>query len=435
MQCFRFFRNSLVDHFGELEFLDDAPAKNAMNRASQTRVAITGLGVVAPSGIGVEQFWENSLACRCFVNPITRFNLHCAGKRMGGEAGGFRASDYLPPKIIKQTDRSTHMALAGCQLAATDAKLDLRAEPDEIGMYFANQFGGMEFAEPELYAQTFIGPERVSAYQAIAWFYAAGQGRWSLLSGIRGFAKTIVADRVAGLQALGLAALAIQRGHCSVAFAGGFEAPLVPYTYLIHQTSGLLSNEGEQPERAYRPFDRDRNGFVLAEAAAILVLEDLRHALERGAHIYAQLAGFATNREGDDGNARFIECIESATAQADLQLGSVQHILAEGVGTHAADRGEAIAIATLFRHEPTVSVPKTLIGHAVSAAGALDALWACLMMEHGRIIPTVNVSSPDPDLPLNHVFTVQKRELQNVLCCARGYQGLNTAVVLRRSAL
>jgi 3-oxoacyl-(acyl-carrier-protein) synthase len=350
---------------------------------------------------------------------------------MGGELACFRASDYVPPKTIKQTDRSTHMALAACELAARDSRLDLQSEQGEIGMYFANQFGGMEFAEPELYAQTFIGPDRVSAYQAIAWFYAASQGQWSVLSGIRGFAKTIVADRVGGLQALGLAALAIQRGHCSVAFAGGFEAPLVPYTYAIYQTSGLLSRERENAERAYRPFDRECSGFVLAEAAAILVLEDLRHALDRGAPIYGEIAGFAANRDPDDGNAQLKACIELAVRQSGLDLSEVQHILPEGLGTRDADRGEADAIIKLFPHRPTVSVPKTLIGHAISAAGALDALWACLMMQHQRLIPTVNVSSPDPDLPLNHVFSVREHDLRNVLCCMRGFQGLNTALLLR----
>src|SRR5713226_2549811 len=302
----------------------------------EVRVVVTGLGVVAPNGSGKDAFWANSLAARCFFKPITRFDASRYASRVGGEVEDFNASDFVHPKIIRQTDRSTHMAMACCRMAMNDAEMQIAKEdPDEIGMYFANTFGGMEFAEPELYAQSFLSPDRVSAYQAIAWFYAAAQGQWSIGNGVRGFGKSIVADRAGGLQAVGWASLAIKRGHCTIAFAGGFEAPFVPYAFLIHQTSGLLSTRNENPSHAYCPFDVRRSGVVLGEGSGILVLEELTHALERGAPVYAEVSGFAVSCDAyhvsapaPDGE-QLARCMGDAISSAGLGPEDIDHISAD----------------------------------------------------------------------------------------------------------
>ena len=411
--------------------------------ADSGRVVITGLGVIAPNGIGKENFWNNSVKASCFIRPITRFDATSYACRFGGEVDDFNATDFVKPKILKQTDRSTHMAMACCRMATEDGKLELSQEdPYEIGMYFANTFGGMEFAEPELYAQAFIGPDRVSAYQAIAWFYAATQGQWSISTGIRGFAKSIVADRSGGLQALGWATLAIRRGHCKVAYAGGFEAPLVPYAYLIHQTSRLLSTQISDPARAYMPFHRKRSGMVLGEGGGILLLEDLEHALNRGAPIYAELAGFAVSCDAyhstdcaPDGE-QLARCLTEAVESAGLKPEQIDHVCADGLGTYVGDYTEAAAINAVFGEfsiGPTVSAPKSMIGHTLAAAGAIDSIWACLMIKEGVLLPTINLDAPDARLNLDHVAGAPRRkQLNAVLCCGRGIGGLNTALVLRR---
>ena len=192
---------------------------NGDERSPERRVVVTGLGVVAPNGLGRDAFWDSTLRGELVRVPsaIDRFDTGDYSCRVGGAVAEFRASDFLPHLTVKQTDRATHMALAACRMATEDAGLDLGAEdPRQVGMYFANVFGGMEFAEREdLYTQSFIGPDRVSAYQSIAWFFAATQGQSSISQGIKGFGKSIVADRAGGHQALLLGALAIRQGHAS----------------------------------------------------------------------------------------------------------------------------------------------------------------------------------------------------------------------------
>jgi 3-oxoacyl-[acyl-carrier-protein] synthase II len=407
------------------------------------RVVITGLGIIAPNGIGKDAFWSNSLRGESCIKHISHFNVSNYACRVGGRVIDFKATDFVHPKIVKQTDRSTHMAIGACQLATKDANLDLAKEDlDEVGMYFANVFGGMEFAEPELYAQAFLGPNRVSAYQAIAWFYAAAQGQWSIGSGIRGFGKSIVADRAGGLQALALGALALRRGHCSLVYAGGFEAPLVPYAFLIHHTSFLLSTRNADPEEIYRPFDAARSGLVLGEGSGMLILEELEHAKARGAHIYAEVSGFASTfdsvhpAETSPDGKQLARCVSQTVDAAGLAPSDIDYVCADGVATQVADGAEARAINAIFAEtsaRPLVSAPKSMIGHTLAAAGAIDAIWTCLKMENEVVLPTLNLTKPDTELdPARLPQRPAFQRIDTAVCCARGYGGLNTSVALRR---
>lgn len=395
------------------------------------RVVITGIGVVAPNGIGKDEFWANSRAGISGVREIDRFDTSTYGCRIAGQVEDFRATDFVERNIVKQTDRSTHMALAACGMATADARLDLAAEdPEQVGMYFANIFGGMEFAERELYAQHRIGPDRVSAYQAIAWFFAATQGQWSIAKGLKGFGKSIVADRVGGHQALLLGALAIQQGHAKVIYAGGFEAPVAPYVFRIHETSRLLSRAQSEPSRSYRPFDAGRTGLVLGEGSGVVILEDAEHAAQRGASVYAELAGGAITCDGRGDEAHLARCLEEAVASAGLRADDVDHVLAEGLGVREADFREAAAIARVFGDErTTVSVPKTRTGHTLAASGAIDAIWAALMLREQCQLAPVNLTEPDVPLKL---ATESDRAPSTVVCCGSGFGGVNTAIVLRR---
>jgi 3-oxoacyl-[acyl-carrier-protein] synthase II len=406
---------------------------------AKRRVVVTGTGVICASGIGSDQVWERCLSGSNSIRKITRFDAQAYQCQAAGEIDDFHPNDYVQPQIIQQTDRSAHLGMATCQLAMDEAGLMLKNEdPNQVGVYFSNLVGGMDFAEPELYAQTFMGPSRVNAYQAIAWFYAATQGQWSIKTGIKGYAKTIVADRTGGLQSIGLAAHAIRRGHCRVAFAGGFDAPIVPYAFLMYGTTGLLSRDTTDPARAYRPFHRRRSGLVLGEGSGILILEDLEHALERKASIYAEVTGFSVAMDAphDAPGSGLTRCFVDALSSSGIQPGDIDHVNAEGAGTIADDSTEASAIRTVFggtRKALSVSSPKSMFGHTLAAAGAIDAALACRMMQFSAVIPTINLDDPDPSLgPAHFSSTIEEKPLNAVMCSTRGIGGINAAMVLRK---
>jgi 3-oxoacyl-(acyl-carrier-protein) synthase len=408
------------------------------------RVVITGLGVVAPGALGRTQLWENAFSSRSFCEPIDRFDAGGCTCRVAGQVRDFHAAEFVPRNVIKQTDRSTHFALAACRMAMEDAGLVLGAaggaaggvDPLQVGMYFANVFGGMEFSEPELYAQTFIGPNRVSAYQAIAWFFAATQGQWSIATGIKGHGKSIVADRAGGHQALLLGARAIRHGHAQVMFVGGFEAPLVPYVFRIHQASGLLSAFRGKASLAYRPFEAERTGLVLGEGSGVLVLESLEHALRRGARPYAEVAGgamgFDPSPEGPRRPDALARCLAAALDDAGALPGDVDHVLPEGLAVPAADDREAIAIHRVLgeHRRAAVSVPKAKIGHCLAAAGSLDAIWAALMLSEERDLPALPPERVAAPVPLG-VTPPPGRAPRAVLLSGTGEGGVVTAVLLR----
>lgn len=400
---------------------------------------VTGLGVLCGSGTGMESVWDRCRSGYNAIRSISRFNPQRFKCRVGAEIDGFDPAKYVNPQIIPQTDRSAHLGIAACQLAASDASLALGEEdPNQVGMYFSNLMGGMDFAEPELYAQSFLGPSRVNAYQAIAWFYAATQGQWSIQAGIKGFSKTIVADRTGGLQSVGLAAHAIRRGHCQVAFSGGFEAPLVPYAFLMYATGGLLAQDTTDPLLAYRPFHRRRKGLVLGEGSGILILEDLEHARKRNARIYAEVSGFSVSVDApaDPAGHGLARCFSEALQSSGLQPSDIHHINAEGAATVADDGIEMAAIRAVFgnlSNAPTVSAPKSMFGHTLAAAGAIDVALACRMIQENMVMPTINLDEPDPNFGVTSFNNkVEEKRVDAVLCSSRGLGGLNAALVLRR---
>ncbi|GAA4790794.1 beta-ketoacyl-[acyl-carrier-protein] synthase family protein [Lysobacter hankyongensis] len=402
------------------------------------RVVVTGIGVVAPNGTGKQAFWRNSLRETSHLRALDRFPTGNHGCRIAGQVADFDAGAFIEHGVRRQTDRSTHMALASCRMATEDAGLDLaREDPQRIGMFFANTFGGMEFAEPELYNQHFVGPSRVSAYQSIAWFFAAAQGQWSIANGLKGFAKSIVADRVGGHQALLFGALAIRQRRADVVYAGGFEAPLAPYVFRIHESTGLLNTGADRPDTAYRPFDRNRGGIVLGEGCAILMLEELGRARMRGATIYAELAGGAITHDvgADAGSHRGLaRCLRLALDAADMTAAEIDCVMPEGLADNDNDRREAAAIDEVFgRGGPRVAVPKARIGHTLAAAGAIDATWASLMIRERTMLPRDNVCDGDTALDFGLDDTPQPGP-RAVLCFGSGHGGINTGLVLRSAA-
>jgi 3-oxoacyl-(acyl-carrier-protein) synthase len=403
---------------------------------TRPRVVITGLGAVTPAGIGYEPWWQAALDRVVRVGRLTRFSPELVRSRIVGQADDFHVAEFVDAKVVKQTDRSTHFALACCGMAMKDAGLEPGShDPARIGMYFANVFGGMDFAEAELVAQTFLGPSRVSAYQAIAWFFAASQGQWSIQRGLRGYAKTIVGDRAGGVQALWLGAEAIRTGHASVVFAGGFEAPLAPYVLRIHESLGYLTTS-EEPARAYLPFDREATGMVVSEGCGVIVLEELGQAVARGAPIYAELVGGAMNIDGADeqrgqGLAR---CVAEALSSARTPPHAIDVVMPEGTASGPADEREVQALERIFAEHgtrPALAIPKTFIGHTLAAAGALDVICAALMIHRRAILAGPELARSRFPAPWRRATSSAEVVPRTVLCQGSGFHGVNCALVVR----
>ena len=406
----------------------------------RVRVVITGLGVVAPTGIGRAALWQAACSETAFIGLISRFDASDYRCRVGGEATVFRSDSFVDARVEKQTDRTTHMGIAACTMAINDGELDLATtDRSRLGMYFATTFGGMQFAEPELFAQTFLSPTRVSAYQSIAWFYAATQGQWSIANDVRGYGKSIVGDRAGGTQAIVLGALAIRQRHCDQVLVGGFDAPFAPYVYAIHEATGQLADTADV--RAYRPYDGRACGMVLGEGAGILLLESIESARARGARIYAEFAGGAMNTDApgeianrsSDGLAR---CLNLALSDAQADTDEIDHVLPEACSIPEADERELRALNAVFgecAEPPTISVPKAAFGHTLAAAGPLDIMLGAMMLHHAKVPLAWTPAGPALDGAIR--FPTNRDAAANptaIICLTSSFHRLNAAIVLRR---
>ncbi|MCL5958357.1 MAG: beta-ketoacyl-[acyl-carrier-protein] synthase family protein, partial [Chloroflexi bacterium] len=280
-------------------------------------------------------------------------------------------------------------------------------------------------------------------YQASAWFPAAPQGQVSLIYGIQGYSKTVVAERASGAVALAYAQRAIANDLADLIVAGGTEAPVAPYGFLCYCTSGLLSQSNNDPARAYRPFDRDRDGLVVGEGSGILVLEERERAIGRGARIYGELVGYGMTSDGHHPTSyapnpdQLTRAIRLALQRGNLDPGEVDYICADGVGTPEGDRLETEAIKDVFRSHARngllVSAPKSIFGNLFGAAGAVDAAIALLSSETGIVPPTINYASPDPACDLNYVPNQPRRaKIEVALVNSRGQGGVNCVLAFSR---
>jgi act minimal PKS chain-length factor (CLF/KS beta) len=398
---------------------------------TMSKIVITGLGVKAPSGLTVKTFWDQTKQGVNFISPITRFDCSNLDIHLAGLIEEFDPYAHLPKKTVSQSDRSTHLLAAALDDAFDDAKLPTGYfQPHEIGVCLASCFGGIQFSEPELYAQVFNGPHRVSAYQAIAWFYAATQGQWTIHRGVQGFAKSLVAGRAGGLEAIVMGSIALRNEHAKVFLCGGADAPVTPFSLMIHKSANWLTT-AKQPDDAYLPFDTRASGAVLAEGAGAIVLENEAKTIDRQDQIYSILLGSAVTHSHDvHDEHQYLACIEQAIDNAGLTPKQISFIIPDACGVSALDDIEARCLLRLFKDKiPPVTVPRTTIGHALSGAGVLDFVLACLMLKYQIILPTINVQETTYPLLLVRNQFIQI-PLNYGLLCQRGEGGINIAVVV-----
>lgn len=410
-----------------------------------TKIAVTGLGVVSPSGIGKRQFWANIKSGRSFIKEITRFGSAKYPSHIAGQIDELEKYGHVSERLLKKIDAFSHMALIASELALQDANIDIKKEdPNLLGIFLGNAIGGWLYAETELRDLYIEGREGVSPYMASAWFPAAPQGQVSIYYGIKGFSKTIVADRASSLMAVGYAHKALNKGKLDMILAGGMEAPVTPYALLCCNTYGGLSEDNAHPIQAYRPFDKGRSGFVIGEGAGIVVMESKERANARNVPVWAYVSGYGSSCDGKDrilpdrNPGQLARAIKMALADARINCDEIDYISLDGLGIDIWDDSEIEALKDVFGErlkDIPLSCPKSMFGNLLGASGAVDLITTILAMEHSLVPPTLNLENPA--IPgLNYIAKEPKEhKINKALIISRGRGGINSVLVVEKDSV
>ncbi len=412
-----------------------------MTESSRRRVVITGLGAVTPLGIGVDKTWQAILAGRSGIGPITRFDASAYPSRIAAEVKDFNPADYLEKKEIKKMDTFIQYAVVASQEAVNDAELKITPEiAERVGVYIGAGMGGLPAIEQQHKVLQEKGPGRVTPFFIPMVIVNLASGHVAIRFGAKGPNSCAVTACATGNHCIGDACRIIQRGEADVMVAGGAESTICPLAIAGFGSAKALSRRNDDPTRASRPFDRDRDGFVIGEGSGVVVLEELEHARGRGARIYAELAGYAMTSDAfhitappDDGNGA-VHCMEQAIRDAGIPKTTIGYINAHGTST-LADRIETQAIKTVFgRHAAhlPVSSTKSMVGHLLGGAGGVEAVFTCLALYHGVLPPTMNLEHPDPDCDLDYIpGRARQVPIEAALSNAFGFGGVNACLVIK----
>ncbi|MBX6351346.1 MAG: beta-ketoacyl-ACP synthase II [Clostridia bacterium] len=407
------------------------------------RVVVTGLGAVTPVGVGVDAFWEGLLAGRSGIGRITRFDTERFDVKIGGEVKDFDPSRYLDRKAIRHTDRYCQFFLAAMRMALEDASLSPEAcDPDRSGVAVGTGIGGMETLYQQILVMLEKGPERVSPFLVPMMIANMAAGQTAIELGFRGPNCTYVTACASSAHAVGEAYRAIRSGRADVMVAGGSEAAFVPIAIAGFASMKALSTRNDDPQGASRPFDRSRDGFVMGEGAAVLILESEEHARARGARVRAEIAGYAMTadayhvtapRPDGGGGAR---AMELALADAGLAPTDIGYVNAHATGTPTGDPAEVAAIRAVFGAHADrlpVSSTKSMTGHLLGAAGAVEAVVCVKVLEDQVIPPTINFREPDPDCAIDCVPNeARPAAVEACLSNSFGFGGQNVCLLFRR---
>ena len=407
-------------------------------------MVVTGLGVISPIGLTVNDFWENLCKGRSGVRVVDRFRDYSTW--IAGTVEGFEPEKYMDKRDIKKTDSYTHYAQAAAVMAVEDARLDLEKEDRErVGVIVGSGIGGLDTIEKQFQILLEKGPRRVSPFLVPMFIANMASGYISIHYGLKGPNITLVTACATGTHAVGEAFRHLQRGDADIIIAGGAEAPLTAIAFAGFCAARALSARNEEPQKASRPFDRQRDGFVMGEGAGIVVMETREHALSRGARIYAELAGYGLSGDGyhitapdPEGRGAYL-CMERALKDAGLAPAAVDYINAHGTSTLLNDRVETLAIKNLFAEHAyrlAISSTKSMIGHLLGAAGGVELVATLLTMRHGIIPPTINYETADPDCDLNYVPNQAcSGKIDVAISNSFGFGGTNACLAVRRHAV
>jgi 3-oxoacyl-[acyl-carrier-protein] synthase II len=406
-------------------------------------VVVTGIGLVTPCGIGTDNVWNNILSGKSGIGPITRFNTDRFDTKFAGEVKDFNPEDYVQPKEVKKMDLFIHYALAAAHIAVKDAGLDMgKEDPERVGVVVGTGLGGLPTIEKYHSVLLERGPGRITPFFIPMLIANEAPGHIAIQHGMKGPNLCIVTACATGAHSIGDACRIIQYGDADVMVAGGSEANLTPLTVGGFNAMKALSTRNDDPMKASRPFDRDRDGFVVAEGSGIIILEELEHAKKRGARIYAEMAGYGYNGDAyhitapcPDGDG-FIRCMRMALRDAHISPDHVDYINAHGTSTKLNDYIETLAIKEVFKakaYRIPVSSTKSMTGHLLGAAGAVEAVFSILSIRDQVCPPTINYENPDPECDLDYVpNTARKCTINTVVSNGFGFGGTNSTLVFRR---
>jgi 3-oxoacyl-[acyl-carrier-protein] synthase II len=412
--------------------------------APRRRVVVTGIGAVTPIGTGVEGLWEGLRGRRSAVRTITRFDPGIFKSRIAGEVDGFHPTDHIEERRARRLDRYSQFTIAAARMALADAHLDPRREDgDRVGAMMGTALGGVAYGESQYHAFLTEGPRSVDPALALTVFAGAASCNIAIEFGCTGPNTTNGMSCASGAIAIGEGYRAIARGEADVMIAGGAEAPLAPLCFGAFSIIRAMSTRNDDPSRASRPFDADRDGFVMAEGAAVLVLEERERAIARGAPVYVEVCGFGVTNDAyhmtaprPDGS-QAARCMRIALAEAGIAPGEVGYINAHGSSTPLNDPTETSSIKQVFgdhAYRVALSGTKGYYGHALGASGAFEAAICALASRRRWVPPTVNLERPDPACDLDYV-TGEGRSLDPdyVLSNSFGFGGINAALVFRKA--
>ena len=409
------------------------------------RVVVTGVGLVSPLGIGTEANWAALCAGQSGIGPITRFDATQFSARIAGEVKNFDPLQFVEKKDVKKMDVFIQLAIAASQFAMTDAKLTVSPEmATRTGVFIASGIGGFTTIEREHKALLEGGPRRISPFFIPAAIINLAAGQVSIRFGAKGPNSATCTACSASAHAIGDAFEIIKRNDADVMIAGGSEAAITPMGVGGFAAMRALSTRNDDPHRASRPFDKDRDGFVMGEGSGVVILEELEFATRRGATIYAELVGYgmtadafhitAPSEDGDGG----VRVMQAALKNAGVEPAQVNYINAHGTSTPYNDRLETLAIKRLFgEHARTLAISstKSMTGHLLGAAGGLEAGITVLAIRDQVIPPTVNYETPDPDCDLDYVPNVKRAaQIDYALSNSFGFGGTNGALLFKRFA-
>ncbi len=409
----------------------------------QRRVVVTGLGVITPVGVGVKETWDALLRGESGIDRITQFDPSGLPVQIAGEVKGFDPAEYIEPKEIKKMDRFIHFAVAATHMAVKDAELKIDgSNADRVGVIIGSGIGGL----PKIEHYTRVLYER--GYRRITPFFIPmsiinlASGQVSIIFGAKGPNSAVVTACSSGTHAIGDAFKIIQRGDADVMIAGGSEAVITPLGIAGFAVMKALSTRNDEPRKASRPFDRDRDGFVMAEGAGILVLEELGHAVRRGARIYAEVVGYGMTADAyhitapspdGEGAAR---CMEMALRDGGVRPDEVSYINAHGTSTKYNDELETAAIKRVFgdhAYRLAVSSTKSMTGHLLGASGGVESVVSVLSVFHDVVPPTINLDNPDPECDLDYVANESREMTVNyALNNSFGFGGTNACLLFKK---
>jgi len=408
------------------------------------RVVVTGLGLITPLGTGVDKTWSALCAGKSGIQRITKFDPSSHACQIAGEVTDFNPADYIEKKDIKKMDTFIHYAVGASQMAVDDAGLKVTEEnADRVGVYIGSGIGGLPAIEACHKVLLDKGPDRVSPFFIPMVIINLASGQVSMRIGARGPNSCAVTACATGNHCIGDAFRIIQHGEADAMVAGGAEAAITPLCVAGFASARALSTRNDDPERASRPFDKERDGFVLGEGAGVLVLEELESARRRGARIYAEILGYGMTADAyhitappEDGGGA-VRCMRLALQDAGLSPDAIDYVNAHATST-MADRIETSALKQAFgdhARRVAVSSTKSMTGHLLGAAGGIEAVFSILAIHRGVLPPTINQAVPDPDCDLDYVPNVARRaDVRAVLSNSFGFGGVNACLIFARCA-